>query len=187
MAQTVKNLCAMPETWLQSLGLEAPLEKGMAMHSNILAWRIPWSFSFNISPSNEHPGLISFRMDWLDLLAVHQTLKGLLQHHSSKASILWHSVFFIVQLSHPYMTTGKTIALTRQTFVDKRTTVWSNNSTSGNISKGNKNIYSKHICGPVFMEALFSVTRTWKELKYPSMNEWIKKLYIHTQWNVIQP
>ena len=77
------------------------------------------SLSFNISPSNEHPGLISFRMDWLDLLAVQGTLKSLLQHHSSKASILQHSTFFIVQLSHPYMTTGKTIALTRQTFVDK--------------------------------------------------------------------
>ena len=76
-------------------------------------------FSFSISPSNEHPGLISFRMDWLDLLAVQGTLKSLLQHHSSKASILWHSAFFIVQLSHPYMTTGKTIALTRWTFVDK--------------------------------------------------------------------
>ena len=70
-----------------------------------------WSFSFNISPSNEHPGLISFRMDWLDLLAVQGTLKSLLQHHSSKASILWRSAFFIVQLSHPYMTTGKTIVL----------------------------------------------------------------------------
>ena len=77
------------------------------------------SFSFNISPSNEHPGLISFRMDWLDLLAVRGTLKRLLQHHSSKASILLCSAFFIVQLSHPYMTTGKTIALTRQTFDDK--------------------------------------------------------------------
>ena len=76
-------------------------------------------FSFNISPSNEHPGLISFRMDWLDLLAVQVTLKSLLQHHSSKASILRCSAFFTVQLSHPYMTTGKTIALTRQTFVDK--------------------------------------------------------------------
>ena len=74
-------------------------------------------FSFNISPSNEHPGLISFRMDWLDLLAVQGTLMNLLQHHSSKASILQHSAFFIVQLSHPYMTTGKTIALTRWTFV----------------------------------------------------------------------
>ena len=82
-------------------------------------WPKYWSFSFNISPSNEHPGLISFRMDWLDLLAVQGTLKNLLQHSSSKASILLHSAFFIVQLSHPYMTTGKTIALTRWTFVDK--------------------------------------------------------------------
>ena len=78
-----------------------------------------WSFSFNVSPSNEHPGLISFRMDWLDLLAVQGTLKSILQHHSSKASILQPSAFFIVQLSHPYMTTGKTIALTRRTFVGK--------------------------------------------------------------------
>ena len=77
------------------------------------------SFNFNISPSNEHPGLISFRMDWLDLLAVQGTLKSLLQHHSSKASMLWHSAFFIVQLSHPYMNTRKTKALTRQTFVGK--------------------------------------------------------------------
>ena len=76
-------------------------------------------FSFSISPSNEHPGLISFRMDWLDLLAVQGTLKSLLQHHSSKASIFWRSAFFTVQLSHPYMTTGKTIALTRWTFVGK--------------------------------------------------------------------
>ena len=82
-----------------------------------ITWPKYWSCSFNISPSNEHPGLISFRMDWLDLLAVQGTLKSLLQHHSSKASILRRSAFFIVQLSHPYMTTGKTIALTRQTFV----------------------------------------------------------------------
>ena len=90
-------------------------------NESILRMRWPkyWSFSFNISPSNEHPGLISFRMDWLDLLAVHGTLKSLLQHHSSKASILQHSALFIVQLSHPYMTTGKTIALTRWTFVGK--------------------------------------------------------------------
>ena len=80
-----------------------------------MRWPKYWSFSFSISPSKEHPGLISFRMDWLDLLAVQGTLKSLLQHHSSKASILWHSAFFTVQLSHPYMTTGKTIALTRLT------------------------------------------------------------------------
>ena len=78
-----------------------------------IRWPKYWSFSFNISPSNEHPGLIYFRIDWLDLLAVQGTLKSLLQHHSSKASILWCSSFFIVQLSHPYMTTGKTVALTR--------------------------------------------------------------------------
>ena len=84
-----------------------------------IRWPKYWSLSFNISPSNEHPGLISFRMDWLDLLAVQGTLKSLLQHHSSKASILWCSAFFIVQLSHPYMTTGKTIALTRWIFVGK--------------------------------------------------------------------
>ena len=84
-----------------------------------IRWPKYWSFSFNIYPSNEHPGLISFRMDWLDLLAVQGPLKSLLQYHSSKASILRHSAFFAVQLSHPYMTTGKTIALTRQIFVGK--------------------------------------------------------------------
>ena len=84
-----------------------------------IRWLNYWSFSFNISPSNEHSGLISFRMDWLDLLAVQETLKSLLQHHSSKALILRRSAFFIVQLSHPYMTTGKTIALMRWTFVGK--------------------------------------------------------------------
>ena len=84
-----------------------------------IRWPKYWSFSFSISPSKEHPGLISFRMDWLDLLAVQATLKNLLQHHSSKASILRHSACFTIQLSHPYMTTGKTIALTRQTSVGK--------------------------------------------------------------------
>ena len=84
-----------------------------------MRWPKYWSFSFNISPSNEHPGLISFKTDWLDLLAVQGTLKSFIQHHSSKSSILWCSAFFIVQLSHPYMTTGKTITLTRWTFVDK--------------------------------------------------------------------
>ena len=84
-----------------------------------MRWPKYWSFSFSIIPSKEIPALISFRMDWLDLLAVQGTLKSLLQHHGSKASILWHSAFITVQLSHPYMTTGKTIALTRQTFVGK--------------------------------------------------------------------
>ena len=84
-----------------------------------IRWPKYWSFSFSISPSKEYSGLIAFKIDWLDLLAVQGTLKSLLQHHSSKASILQHSAFFIVQLSHPYMTTGKTIALTRQTFVGK--------------------------------------------------------------------
>ena len=88
----------------------------LALH---MRWPKYWSFSFNISPSKEHPGLIAFRMDWLDLLAVQGTLKSLLQHHSSKASILQRSAFFTVQLSHPDMTTGKTIALTRWTFVGK--------------------------------------------------------------------
>ena len=84
-----------------------------------IRWTKYWSFSFSISPSNEHPGLISFRMDWLDLLAVQGTPKSLLQHHSSKASILQRSAFFTVQISHPYMTIGKTVALTRRTFVGK--------------------------------------------------------------------
>ena len=90
-------------------------------HESVLCTRWPkyWSFSFSISPSNEYSGLISFRMDWLDLLAVQGTLKSLLQHHSSKASVLGRSAFFIVHLSHPYVTTGKTIALTRRTFVGK--------------------------------------------------------------------
>ena len=100
-----------------------PIPPSIRVFSNestlCMRWPKYGSFSFSISPSNEHPGLISFRMDWLGLLAVQGTLKSLLQHHSSKASIPQHSAFFTVQLSHPYMTTRKTIALTRQTFVDK--------------------------------------------------------------------
>ena len=92
------------------------LSKESAVH---IRWPKCWSFSFSISLFHEYSGLISFRMDWLDLLTLQGTLKSLLQHHSSKASILWHSALFVVQLSYPYMTTGKTIALTRQTFVDK--------------------------------------------------------------------
>ena len=104
------------------LFLPSSIFPSVRIFSNELAlhvrWPKDWSFSFSISPSNEHSGLISFRMDWLDLLAVQGTLKNL-QHHSSKASIIWHSAFFIVQLPHPYMTTGKTIALTRWIFVGK--------------------------------------------------------------------
>ena len=100
-----------------------PIPPSIRVFSNesalCISWLKYWSFGFSISASNEHSGLISFRMDWLILLAFHGTLKSLLQHHSSKASILQRSAFFIVQLSHPYMTTGKTIALTRQTFVGK--------------------------------------------------------------------
>ena len=98
-----------------------PIPPSIRINESTLPMRWPkyWSFSFSISPSSEHPGLISFRMDWLDLLAVQGTLKSLLQHHSSKASILRCSAFFTVHISHPYMTTGKTIALTRWTFIGK--------------------------------------------------------------------
>ena len=100
-----------------------PIPSGMRVFSNVstrhMRWPKYWSFSFSIIPSKEIPGLVSFRMDWLDLLAVQATLKSLLQQHSSKASILWRSAFFTVQLSHPYMTTGKTITLTRRNFVGK--------------------------------------------------------------------
>ena len=94
-----------------------PSIRVFSKESVLRRWPKYWSFSFSISPFNEHPGLMSLRMDWLDLLAVQGTLKSLLQHHSSKASILRHSAFFMVQLSHPYITTGKTIVLTRRTFV----------------------------------------------------------------------
>ena len=113
----------MPSDPLLSL---SPPAFNLSQHQGLFQWVSSshqvakvWSFSFNISPTNEHPGLISFRMDWLDLLTVQGTLKSLLQHHSSKASILQRSAFFIVQLSHPYRTTGKTTALTRRTFVGK--------------------------------------------------------------------
>ena len=100
-----------------------PIPPSIRVFSNestlCMRWPKYWSFSFSISPTSEHPGLDSFRMDWLDLLAVQRTLKGLLQHHSLKASVLRRSAFFTVQLSHPYMTTGKTIALTRRTFIGK--------------------------------------------------------------------
>ena len=107
----------------RSLLLLPPIPPSIRVFSNEstlhMRWQKYWSFSFSIIPSKEIPWLISFRMDWLDLLAIQGTLKSLLQHHSSKASILWHSAFFTVQFLHPYMTTGKTIALTRQTLVGK--------------------------------------------------------------------
>ena len=107
----------------RSLLLLLPIPPSVRVFSNestlCMRWPKYWTFSFSISPSNEHPGLISFRMDWLDLLAVQGTLESLLQHHSAKASIFWHSAFLTVQLSHPYMATGKTITLTRWTFVGK--------------------------------------------------------------------
>ena len=116
----------MPSSYLifcRPLLLLPPIPPSIRVFSNkstlLMRWPKYWSFSFSISPSNEHAGLISFRMYWLDLLTVQGTLKSLLQHHSSKASILWRSAFFIVQLSHPYMTTGKTTALTRWTFAVK--------------------------------------------------------------------
>ena len=99
--------------------LNLPQHQGLFQEVSCIRWPKYWSSSFSISPSSEYSGLISFRMDWLDLLAVQGTLKSLLQHHSSEASILWCSAFFMFQLSHPYMTTGKTIALTRWTFVGK--------------------------------------------------------------------
>ena len=112
-----------PSHPLSSPSPPSPIPPSIRVFSNEstlhMKWPKYWSFSFSISPSNDHPGLISFRMDWLDLLAVQGTLKSLLQHHSSKASILQHSAYFTVQLSHPYMITGKTIALTRWTFVGK--------------------------------------------------------------------
>ena len=101
------------------LFLLPPIPPSIKVFSNESTLRMRWSFSFSISPSKEHPGLIAFRMHWLDLLAVQGTLKSLLQHHSSKASILWRSAFFTGQLSHPHVTTGKTIVLTRWTFVGK--------------------------------------------------------------------
>ena len=146
LAQLVKNSPAKQETWVPSLGWEDPLEEILAAHPSILAIEnllqsFPASgffsnksalyirvqsiksFSFSNSPSNEYSELISFRIDWFDLLAVQGTLESLLQHYSSKASILWRSAFFMVQLSHPYTTTGKTTALTRQTFVGKVTSL----------------------------------------------------------------
>ena len=112
-----------------------------------IRWPKYWSFSFSIIPSKEHPGLISFRMDWLDLLTVQGTLENLLQHHSSKASILWRLAFFTVQLSHPYMTTGKTIALTRWTFVGRVNSKFSNSVAAAAAAKSCQSCLI--LCNPI--------------------------------------
>ena len=135
-----------------------------------IRWPNYWSFSFNISPSSEHPGLISFRMDWLDLLAVQGTLTSLLQHHSSKASILWHSAFFIVELSHPYMTTGKTIAFTRWTFVGKVMSLLLNMLSRLVITFLPR---SKHL----LISRLWSPSAVILEPRCASAEEWIKKIW----------
>ena len=154
-----------------------------------MRWPKYWSFSFNISPSNEYSRLMSFRIDWLDLLAVQGSLKSLLQHHSSKASILWCSVFFIVQLSYPYTTTVKTIALTRWTFVEEQNggylknyaaIIWTCNPTPGHIIYVEKNIIWKDACTPIFIAALFTIAKTWKQPKCPSTAEWIKTWHMST-------
>ena len=133
-----------------------PIPPSIRLFSNESAlrmrWPKYWSFSFSISPSNEHPGLVSFRMDWLDLLAVQETLKNLLQHHSSKASILQCSAFFTGRLSHPYMTTGKTIALTRRYFVGKVMSLLFNMLTS--ILKGGHSFSFKEQVSFNFMDAV---------------------------------
>ena len=130
-----------------------------------IRWPKYWSFSFSISPSNEYSRLISFRRDWLDLLAVQGTHKGLIQHHSSKAPILWCSTFFIVQLSHPYMTTGKTKALTRRTLV-------------GKVMSLLLNILSRLVITfPNIHSSIIYITKIWKKLNCPSTNEHIQNMW----------
>ena len=131
-----------------------------------IRWPKYWNFGFSISPSNEYSGLISLRIDWLALLAVQGTLKSLLQQHSSKASILWHSAFLTVQLSHPYMTTGKTIALTRWTFVGKVMSLFFN------MQKGT--------CTSMFIAALLTIAKTSKQTKRSSTDKWVEMSYTHT-------
>ena len=138
-----------------------PIPPSIRVFSNdstvLMRWPKYWSFSFSISPSNEHPGLISFRMDWFDLLAVQGTLSSLLQHHSSKASILRPSAFFTVQISHPCMTTGKTIALTRRTFVGKAMSLLFNMLISYN--------YLTHLYVSLYLKGrYFSIPSNYKEM-----------------------
>jgi len=170
-----------------------PSIRVFSSESNLhMRWPKYWSFSFSIIPSKEIPGLVSFRMDWLDLLAVQGTLKSLLQHHSSKASILWCSAFFTVQLSHPYMTTGKTIALTRWTFVGKVMSLLLNMISRldpsipllGHIFGNTHNL--KGTCTPMFTTALFTIARKWNQPKYPSTEEWIRGCGMYIQQSITQ-
>ena len=132
-----------------------------------MRWPKCWSFSFSISPSNEHPGLIFFRMDWLDLLAVQGTLKSLLQHHNSKASILQHSAFITVQLSHPYLTTGKTIGLTRRTFVGKVMSLLL--YMLSRLVIKNYNFFKKLKCGTLLADQ-------WLRLRLSGQGVWVPSL-----------
>ena len=165
-----------------------PIPPSIRVFSNestlCMRWSKYWSFSFNICPSNEHPGLISFRMDWLDLLAIQGTLKNLLQHHSLKASILQCSAFFTVQLSHPYMTTGKTIALTRRTFAGK---VMSLLETSKTIKKVIRKLLSAnfihtpnhlHQRVPKYTQGTAYIVL----LPLPGFNPWIRKSPWRREW-----
>ena len=140
-----------------------------------IRWPKYWSFSFNISPSNEHLGLISFTMDWLDLLAVQGTLKSLLQHHSSKASILQRSAFFIVQLSYPYMTTGKTIALTKWAFVDKVMSLLFNMLSRLVITflPRSKHLLISWLQSPLRSQIFLSGSMTWSELSHRKNKPWL--------------
>ena len=179
--------------------LQPPIPPSIRVFSNEstlhMRWLKYWSFSFSISPSNEYPGLIYFRMDWLDLLAVQGTLKSLLQHHHSKASILQCSAFFTVQLSYPCMTTGKTIALTRRTFVGKVISLLSNI-----LSRLIHMIQLFHFCAliyiwrkqyhyvkevsacPCSLQCCFPITKIWKQPKCPSTDEWRKNVPFGTTW-----
>ena len=140
-----------------------------------MRWPKYWSFSFSIIPSKEIRGLISFRMDWLVLLAVQGTLKSLLLHHSSKASILWHSAFFTVQLSHPYMTTEKTIALTRRTFVDKVMSLLLNMLSRLVITFLPRSKRSFNFCyGYDVIKRWSQRLRTWALLKHKSIRCWVQ-------------
>ena len=165
-----------------------PIPPSIRVFSNestlCMRWPKYWSFSFSISPSNEHPRLISFRMDWLDLLAVQGTHKGLLQHHNLKASIIWHSAFFTVQLSHPYMTTGKTRALTRRIFVGKVISLLFNMLSRlviTSLPKGHQ-IRLDQISRSVVSDSLRHHELQHARLPCPSPTPELAQTHIHCSW-----